>query len=137
MFSDASLLIAADLVLFTHVTFVAFVVVGLILILLGKPLHWRWVRNPWFRLAHLLAISYVVGESWFGVMCPLTRWEMELREHAGQAGYSGSFIAHWLDSILYYRAPLWVFTLCYTVFGLIVVASWFWVRPRGFTRANR
>ena len=35
----------------------------------------------------------------------------------------------WLDSILYYQAPAWVFMLCYTLFGLLVLVSWFWVRP--------
>lgn len=133
MVSNSSYILAADLILFSHVAFVAFVVLGLALIWLGKLLHWHWVRNPWFRLAHLLAIGFVVVESWLGVICPLTRWEMALRERAGEAGYAGSFIAHWLDKILYYQAPLWVFTVCYTLFAAIVIASWFWVRPRGFT----
>ena len=48
---------------------------------------------------------------------------------AGEAGYEGSFIQHWLQSILYYSAPDWVFSLAYTVFGALVLASWFVVRP--------
>jgi hypothetical protein len=123
-------LLAADLLLFGHVLFVAFVVLGLALILIGKPCDWDWVRNLWFRLAHLAAIGVVVLKSWVGVICPLTPWEMALRERAGDAVYSGSFISHWLESILYFRAPAWVFTVCYTVFAAAVVASWFWVRPR-------
>ncbi len=134
MNSDSWLLLAADMILFTHVLFVAFVVFGLALILLGGLLRWRWVRNPWFRLAHLCAIGIVVLESWVGIFCPLTEWEAELRQRAGEAAYSGSFIAHWLDTILYYRAPSWVFTVIYTVFGALVVASWHWVRPRGFAK---
>ncbi|MCP4299138.1 MAG: DUF2784 domain-containing protein, partial [Gammaproteobacteria bacterium] len=70
--------------------------------------------------------------SWLGVICPLTTWEMVLRERAGAATYSGTFISHWLETILYYQAPAWVFTVCYTVFAAVVVASWFWVRPRRF-----
>lgn len=134
MSSDSSLLLAADFILVTHVLFVAFVVFGLALILFGGLFRWRWVRNPWFRVAHLCAIGIVVLESWLGIFCPLTEWEMELRERAGEAAYSGSFIAHWLDAILYYRAPSWVFTVVYTVFGAMVVASWYWVRPRRFGR---
>lgn len=137
MISDSWFLLAADLILLVHIAFVAFVVLGLALIWLGKPLRWRWVRNPWFRIGHLAAIGFVVLESWIGVVCPLTRWEMGLRARAGEAGYSGSFMAHWLDRALYYRAPLWVFTVGYTVFGAIVVASWFWVRPRGFYDSKR
>jgi hypothetical protein len=126
-------LLAADVLLFGHVLFVAFVVFGLALIFIGKPVDWAWVRNPWFRIAHLAAIGIVVFQSWIGVICPLTTWEMALRERAGEVAYSGSFISHWLETLLYYQAPAWVFTICYTVFAAIVVASWFWVRPRRFT----
>lgn len=137
MESDFLFLLAADVLLFGHVLFVAFVVFGLALILVGKPVHWAWVRNPWFRIAHLAAIGIVVLQSWVGVICPLTTWEMALRERAGDITYSGSFISHWLDAILYYQAPVWVFAVCYTVFAVVVVASWFWVRPRRFTRNPR
>ena len=125
-------LLAADLLLFVHTLFVAFVVFGLLLIFVGKALHWSWVRNPWFRVAHLAAIGIVVLQAWAGVICPLTTWEMALRERAGDVTYTGSFIAHWLDAILYYQAPMWVFTVIYTVFAAIVVASWVWIRPRPF-----
>lgn len=123
-------LLAADAVLVLHVSFVAFVIVGLVLILLGKPLSWDWVRNWWFRVAHLGAIAIVVLQSWLGVICPLTKLEMLLREKAGDATYAGSFVSHWLEAILYYRAPAWVFAACYTAFGVIVVLSWVWVPPR-------
>jgi len=132
MESGAWFLFAADLVLFTHVLFVAFVVFGLLLILTGKARAWAWVRNPWFRLAHLAAIGVVVVQSWFGAVCPLTILEMALRRRAGDATYPGSFMAHWLETILYYRAPTWVFAVCYTIFGGLVLASWYWVRPRPF-----
>jgi hypothetical protein len=126
-------LVAADALLYAHALFVAFVVFGLLFIYAGKLLAWSWVRNPWFRLAHLGAIGVVVLQSWLGLICPLTTWEMALREKAGEATYAGTFISHWLESILYYSAPAWVFTLCYTVFGLLVLASWFWVPPHSFT----
>ena len=125
-------LFAADAVLFLHVAFVCFVVAGLALILIGKQMRWDWVRNPWFRIAHLVAIGVVVLQSWMGVICPLTTIEMALRKRAGDAVYSGTFISHWLESLLYYRAPAWVFVLAYTAFGAAVLASWFWVRPRPF-----
>lgn len=124
--------IAADLILLTHVLFVAFVVLGLLLILAGRPLGWAWVRNPWFRLAHLAGIGVVVLQAWLGIICPLTTWEGALREKAGDAVYSGAFVAHWLEELLYYQAPPWVFTVAYTVFGGLVGLSWYWVRPRPF-----
>jgi len=132
MESGSQYLIAADLLLFGHVLFVAFVVLGLALILVGKPCGWGWVRNPWFRFAHLAAIGVVTLQSWLGLVCPLTTWEMALRERADEAVYSGSFVSHWLESLLYFQAPAWVFAVCYTAFAAVVVASWFWVRPRHF-----
>ena len=130
MDSSTFYLLAADAVLLLHVLFVAFVVFGLLLIFIGKACAWSWVRNPWFRIAHLAAIGVVVLQSWFGVICPLTDLEMALRSRAGGASYAGSFVSHWLEAILYYRAPAWVFAVCYTLFGALVLASWFLVRPR-------
>ena len=122
--------LAADAILATHLLFVCFVVSGLVLIFIGKWRHWVWVRNLRFRIAHLLAIAIVVLQSWAGMICPLTIWEMDLRARAGGQVYAGSFIAHWIENLLYYRAPEWVFLFLYTVFGALVVASWFWVRPQ-------
>ena len=107
MTADQLILLGADLLLALHVLFVAFVIFGLVLILLGRLRNWSWVRNPYFRIAHLVAIGVVVIQSWIGVICPLTTWEMALRERAGDAVYTGSFIANWLEQLLYYRAPAW------------------------------
>ena len=125
-------LILADALLFLHVLVVLFVVVGLVAIYLGKVRGWSWVRNPWFRILHVATISIVALQSWIGVICPLTSWEMSLRNQAGDTVYSASFIAHWLGVLLYYQAPPWLFTLVYTAFGVLVFASWYFVRPRPF-----
>lgn len=100
-------LAAADALLFTHILFVAFVTIGLLLILVGRLFSWSWVRNPWFRIFHLTGIMVVVLQSWLGVICPLTIWEMEFRSKAGDVVYAGTFISHWLGEILYYEAPDW------------------------------
>jgi hypothetical protein len=125
-----SYLILADAVLLIHVLVVVFVILGLLTTLVGGAMKWRWVTNPWFRLSHLICIGVVVTQAWAGVACPLTRLEMWLRSQAGQQVYSGSFISHWLSSILYYDLPAWVFTLAYTSFGGLVLVSWLWVKPR-------
>ncbi len=122
--------LAADLILALHTGIVLFIVVGLVLIIAGGLRGWSWVRNPFFRLAHLAAIAVVVLQAWLGHICPLTTWEMALRARAGDATYAGSFIAHWLQAFLYYDAPPWVFAVAYTVFGALVVLAWFRVRPR-------
>ena len=130
--NDSTYSLLADLVLITHVTFVLFVILGLVTILVGGGLGWQWVRNPWFRAFHLGGIGLVVVQAWLGIICPLTIFEMHLREKAGDATYEGAFIAHWLHKLLYYHAPPWVFIVCYTLFGFAVAASWWKVRPRPF-----
>jgi hypothetical protein len=49
---------------------------------------------------------------------------------AGSAAYGQSFIEHWVQRVLYYEAPFWVFTLVYTAFGLLVLAAWWYFPPR-------
>ena len=122
--SPTWLLLAADGLLLLHALFIAFVVFGLIFIITGFVKQWRWVRNPWFRFAHLGAIGIVVLQSWLNITCPLTIWENNLREQAGEATYAGSFIQHWLHKLIYYQAETWVFTLTYTVFAALVVLAW-------------
>lgn len=125
-------LLAADMVLATHVLFVGFIIFGLLFIFIGKLRSWSWIRNPWFRLLHLVAIGVVVIQAWFGIICPLTELEMALRLQAADMVYSGSFISYWLGKVLYYELSPWVFVFSYTVFAAVVIYSWFWIRPRRF-----
>ncbi|MEM7610417.1 MAG: DUF2784 domain-containing protein [Pseudomonadota bacterium] len=120
----------ADLILVVHFAFVLFVVVGFALILCGMAASWRWVENRTFRLIHLAAIGIVVLQAWLGQLCPLTIWESQLRRLAGEQGYSGSFIEHWLHKVMFFEAEQWVFMLIYTVFGLLVALTWWLGRKR-------
>lgn len=126
----------ADLVLTIHVLVVLFVVLGLVMVLLGNMLGWPWVNSPMFRLLHLAVIAVVVAEAWLGIVCPLTTLERWLRAEAGAEGHAGGFIEYWLQRLLYYQAPDWVFTLVYTVFGSLVLASW-WLFPPRWRRRKR
>jgi len=121
--------LAADGLLMVHLGFVLFVVLGQVLIVAGGVRKWEWVRFRWFRWAHLLAIGIVVAQAWLGILCPLTRWENALRARSGGETYTGSFIAHWMHELLYMDAPVWSFTLAYTLFGASVIAAWILVRP--------
>lgn len=120
----------ADLVLALHVAIVAFVVGGLVMVIAGNLLRWQWVNAWWFRLSHLGAIGFVVAETWLGIVCPLTSLEVWLRAHARQGTYTGGFIEHWLQHVLYYDAPPWVFTTVYSLFALAVLATWWYYPPR-------
>ena len=130
-------LLAADALLVLHVLVVVFIVAGLVLVCAGGFLGWSWVRNPWFRILHLIAIGVVVVQAWAGELCPLTEWEQALRLRAGDVAYTGSFIAHWLGELLYWEAPMWVFALCYSLFGALVLAAWYLVRPRSLRQGRR
>ncbi|MEW5942380.1 MAG: DUF2784 domain-containing protein [Pseudomonadota bacterium] len=128
-------MLLADLVLLVHFAFVLFVVLGLPAIWIGAALGWRWVRNFWFRLAHLGAILFVAAESLIGVACPLTEWEDALRQ--GSPGGT-SFMQRWVQRLLYYDLPEWVFTTAYAIFAAAVAATFWRIRPESpFHRRRR
>ncbi|MBE0624596.1 MAG: DUF2784 domain-containing protein [Burkholderiales bacterium] len=126
----------ANIVLLLHVAIVVFVVGGLVIIIVGNLRAWQWVNACWFRLAHAAAIAVVVMEAWIGAVCPLSSLEMWLRANARATTYAGGFVEHWLQRILYYDAPAWVFTLGYSLFGLLVAATWWYFPPRFKRRAK-
>ncbi len=126
--SPALAALLADALLVLHWAVVLFVVGGWLWVLIGWRRGWLLARSLAFRLAHLAAIGVVAAQAWLGRLCPLTVWEMALRQRAGQATYGESFIAHWLGRMLYWGAPGWVFTLAYSGFALAVLWTW-WVLP--------
>lgn len=81
----------ADTVIVIHAAFVAFVVLGGLVVL-------RWPRMAW---AHVPAAIWGALIEFFGWICPLTPLENALRERAGQSGYSGGFIEHYVLHTLY------------------------------------
>mgnify|MGYP001817713611 CR=1 FL=1 len=86
-----ALKLAADLVVVVHFAFIAFVVVGGLLVL-------KWGR---VSLLHLPCVAYAALLEFCGWICPLTPLEQHLRTAAGQAGYAGGFIDHYLVKIIY------------------------------------
>ena len=81
----------ATLVVTLHLTFVVVVVLGGLLVL-------RW---PWLAYAHLPAALWGAWIEFAGWVCPLTPLEQSLRLKAGEQGYSGSFIEHYVLPLLY------------------------------------
>jgi Protein of Unknown function (DUF2784). len=82
---------AADAILVAHLVFVLFVVFGALLIL-------RWPRLAWL---HIPAVVWAAFIEFSGTICPLTPLEVALRQRAGQAGYGGGFVDHYVVSLLY------------------------------------
>ncbi|RDX35406.1 DUF2784 domain-containing protein [Kangiella sp. HD9-110m-PIT-SAG06] len=129
-FLQAMLQVFADVTLILHVLVVIFVVVGLVLIIIGNWWQWSWVNRLWFRLTHLATILVVLAEAWLGVICPLTTLEMWLRKQVGSQTYSEGFIEHWLQQLLYWDLPGWVFIALYTSFACLVVLTWIVYPPQ-------
>ena len=81
----------ADLVLVVHAAFVAFVMLGGLAVL-------RWPRLAWL---HLPVVLWGAGIEFFGGICPLTPLENRWRQLAGDQGYAGGFVDHYIMTLLY------------------------------------
>lgn len=121
---------AADALLVLHFAIVVFVVGGLILTWIGGALGWAWVRVRWFRYLHLGAIAFIALEAIVGMTCPLTEWEDALRG----GGSTESFVGRWVRTLLYYRAPEWVFTALYVAWTAATLVTLRLVPPRARRR---
>src|SRR6266516_4592793 len=79
--------IAADGILALHLAFVLF---GLLVL-----------RTPRFAWLHLPAVAWAAFVEFTGRLCPLTPLEVALRQAAGDAGYAGDFLEHYLVAVIY------------------------------------
>jgi hypothetical protein len=120
----------ADVIVVFHLAYVAFALCGEAIVLVGWALGWAWVRNRTFRAIHLVCVVVVPLEALADVLCPLTAWEHDLRRAAGQDVDDISFVGRLARDLLFFEAPPWVFTTCYVVFGLLVIATLWLVPPR-------
>ncbi len=84
-------LFLADLAVVIHLLFIAFVVLGGLLVLKWPPAAWL----------HLPALAWGVYIELSGGICPLTPLEVWLRRQAGSEAYAGGFVEHYLLPILY------------------------------------
>jgi hypothetical protein len=83
--------VLADAVVLLHLGFILFVA-------LGALLAWRWPALLW---AHLPAVAWAAGTVVIGFPCPLTALEKDLRNAAGDGGYPGGFIDHYVEGVVY------------------------------------
>jgi hypothetical protein len=113
----------AELTVVVHFAFLLFVIGG----------GWLVGRWPWIAAPHLLAAAWgVYVEAMPGIICPLTPLENRFAALAGQEGYTGSFVEHYLVPIIYpeglTRTAQW--TLAALVLGVNLVAYALVVRRR-------
>jgi len=113
--------ILADLLVSLHLAFAAFII-------FGGFLTWKWRRAA---LAHLPALAWGFWVETSGQICPLTPLENQLRHLAGEAGYRGGFLDHYVVSLLYppglTRPDQWV--LAALLLAINVVAYGRLLRP--------
>jgi hypothetical protein len=120
--------VLADVVLSLHLAFIAFVVLGGLLVA-------RWRRLAW---VHLPCVAWAVVLEFQGRRCPLTPLENRLRRSSGAAGYEGGFIDHYLVPLIY---PSGLTTEAQLFLGTSVVLvnlfvyAWLWRRGRRRTAA--
>ena len=98
----------ADATVAFHLVFIAFVVVGGFLVL----------RRPWVAWLHLPAVAWVAWLELTGAICPRTPLENTLRTRAGEAGYAGGFIDHYLLPVIY---PAGLTPQVQTLLGIAVI----------------
>jgi hypothetical protein len=127
--------ILATLVEAIHVAYVLYVVLGLLAILVGAALGWKWIRNPWFRVSHFLMIGFVAFEAVASLPCPLTEWGDALHRLAGNQAPEIGFMARLMHGLIHFELPQWVFNVTYVVVALVVLSTfWFapvrWRRPK-------
>jgi hypothetical protein len=113
----------ADLIVAFHFAFVGFVVIGQLLIWIGVARHRRWVRSPAFRISHLVAILIVGLEAVGRLDCPLTVWEAQLRQSAGNTVEESSFLGRWLHAAIFVDVDPAVLNSIHICFALLVLAT--------------
>ncbi|KGS16087.1 MULTISPECIES: DUF2784 domain-containing protein [Pseudomonas syringae group] len=81
----------ADAVVVFHLAFILFVLFGGLLVL----------RRPWLAVLHIPAIAWGAAVEFLHLYCPLTPLENALRSRAGEQGYDGDFVEHYLIPLIY------------------------------------
>jgi hypothetical protein len=118
----------ATVVLVVHLVIVAFNVGWLALVPVGGVLGWRWVRLYWLRLLHVLSLAVVALQALFGRACFLTIWQFALQSGGGQ-DEPAPMLATWINRLLYWPLPHWVFVVAYVAVFLYTILLWRWVPP--------
>jgi hypothetical protein len=123
----------AEAILAIHVAIIAFNVAGLVVIPAGAWLGWRLVRVAWLRLFHLAMLLVVTGQALAGRACILTIWQNEL---TGNSQPAQPMIMRWVDRLIYWNLPMWVFAVMYSGVFLYVLALTVFVPFWGNARAR-
>ena len=117
----------AEAVFAIHLGIIGFNVAGLIVIPVGAWRGWRIVRIAWLRLLHLAMLLIVTAQALAGRACILTIWQNDL---TGLAQPTQPIIMRWIEPLVYWHFPMWVFAVLYSgvflyVLGLTVLVPFY------------
>lgn len=111
----------AALVLSIHVLIIAFNLFGLVAVPLGAWRGWSFVHRPVWRLAHIASLGVTALQAALGRLCFLTEWQALSEDQTRPE----PLIMGWVNAMIYWPLPLWVFTLIYLlVFAYAVAMLW-------------
>lgn len=116
---------AGQAVLAAHLAVIAFNVLGLVAVPLGAWLGWRWVRVRWWRVLHVASLAVVALQAVLGRACFLTLWQDDLTG----GGARDPLVMRWVNGLIYWPLPLWVFTAAYVAVFAYVLVLWVAVPP--------
>jgi hypothetical protein len=119
----------ASIILAIHVAIILFNLFWLVAIPVGAWRRWAFVKQFWWRMAHLASMSIVAGQALAGRACFLTIWQDEL-SGSGLHGNAPPLIMRWVNSVVFWPLPLWVFAAAYcALLGYVLALLWL-VPPR-------
>jgi hypothetical protein len=120
--------LAANALAVVHLAYFVFVVGGVVAIVVGSRRGVTWVRNPWFRIAHIAAIYVVLVEDVTGFPCPLNVLQWGARTAATGARETTAGVGGMLDYLLYHTISPLALDIMYWSFGVLVLVL-LWIVP--------
>jgi hypothetical protein len=128
MIPDAYAALATAVLLF-HLLVVLFNVFGMIVIPLGAWRGWVFVRVWWWRALHVAILMLVAVQGVLGRACFLSLWQSALQRWAGEGASDAPFVARFINRLLFWPLPLWVFAVLYVAVCVYVLVLWWLVPP--------
>ena len=116
-----------EAVLAVHIAVILFNVFGLVAVPVGALCNWRFVHIRWWRVLHVLSLATVAVQALVGRACFLTVWQDEL---SALQQPSTPLILGWINQVIYWQLPIWVFAGLYLLVFIYAVALLWLVPPR-------
>jgi hypothetical protein len=129
--------VVADLIAATHIGYFLYVVGGCAAIVVGATKRWKWIRNPWFRFSHLVAVYIVVFENVFNIACPLNTAEWHLRSASQSFVGASTGVGGALDYLLFHAIPGNVLNVMYSTLAVLLLLALLLVPPRLTFKSDR